>query len=444
MNYDKTIAFSLSGQPSPSWRTIIFTAHISQWHGRTSDEPLKYLGYPIIYSHSQRQIFLSDVVARLKRSCDTHKCRNLSVRGRATVLNTLLLSKIWHVLRVTWIPKKTLDKITSIGRQFVQHHQFPYISYDVLLQPTQRGGLGLLDPAIQQSLLAYRWLTPFLLSEAPSAIVATWMSAHILSTASFTLPDGRLPFFFPSLRQGLLHPSRPSLCSLWFRAFDILPGLQKHKLSLETDMSQPTPISASVSMDAFIFDPQLQFIRRRLTAEEKRVVKRGRNRVVRLYQLLDSHSVCLSLFLSRLMLPSQIGLHDGTLGQTTIDDTILPLVTPLVDHQTQLIQPSHMRKLIRKASLSQAKESSVALGNSVRFWKTFWRMDVPLPARNVWFRLIHEQIKLHANWSLASNTFEDYYYRPRNQHKLGSDIVNTVFGEVTKNITASEVGVEAT
>ena len=55
-----------------------------------------------------------------------------------------------------------------------------------------------------------------------------------------------------------------------------------------------------------------------------------------------------------------------------------------------------------------------------------------------------EQIKLHANWSLTSNTFEDYYYRPRNQHKRGSDIVNTVFGEVTKNITTSEVGVEAT
>ncbi|PHZ15888.1 uncharacterized protein RHIMIDRAFT_264430, partial [Rhizopus microsporus ATCC 52813] len=110
-------------------------------------------------------------------------------------------------------------------------------------------------------------------------------------------------------------------------------------------MSQPTPISASVSMvlplsevidwpsggplllkyssyssiqvqDAFIFDPQLQFIRCRLTAEEKRVVKRGRNRVVRLYQLLDLHSVCLSLFLSRLMLPSQIGSHDGTLDRS--------------------------------------------------------------------------------------------------------------------------------
>ncbi|CEG78933.1 hypothetical protein RMATCC62417_13465 [Rhizopus microsporus] len=55
-----------------------------------------------------------------------------------------------------------------------------------------------------------------------------------------------------------------------------------------------------------------------------------------------------------------------------------------------------------------------------------------------------EQVKLHANWSLTSNTFEDYYYRPRNQHKHGPDTANTVFGEVTKDIITSEVEVEAT
>ncbi|RCH96515.1 hypothetical protein CU097_003927 [Rhizopus azygosporus] len=85
MNYDKTIAFSLSGQPSPSWCTILSTADIGQWHDRTSDDSLKCLGYTMIHSHSQRQIFLSDLVARLKRSCDMHKCRNLFVRGRSTV-----------------------------------------------------------------------------------------------------------------------------------------------------------------------------------------------------------------------------------------------------------------------------------------------------------------------------------------------------------------------
>ncbi|KAG1444642.1 hypothetical protein G6F57_017767 [Rhizopus arrhizus] len=221
MNYDKTIAFSLSGQAFPSWRTILSTANIGQWHGRTSDEHL---------------------------NCDIHKCRNLSVCGHATVLNTLFFSKIWHMLRITWIPKGILDKITSISRQFVQRHLLPYISYNVLLQPTYRGGRGLLDLTIQQCLLAYRWFTPLLFSEIPSATAVTWISAHILSTDSFTLPNGRLTFFFPSLRQDLLHSSRPSLCSLWVRAFDIFLSLQKYKLSLGADISQPTQIPASVSM----------------------------------------------------------------------------------------------------------------------------------------------------------------------------------------------------
>ncbi|CEG82904.1 hypothetical protein RMATCC62417_16895 [Rhizopus microsporus] len=44
-----------------------------------------------------------------------------------------------------------------------------------------------------------------------------------------------------------------------------------------------------------------------------------------------------------------------------------------------------------------------------------------------------EKVKLHANWSLMSNMVEKYYYRPRNKHERGSDIVNTVFGEVTEN-----------
>ncbi|CEG74102.1 hypothetical protein RMATCC62417_09367 [Rhizopus microsporus] len=55
-----------------------------------------------------------------------------------------------------------------------------------------------------------------------------------------------------------------------------------------------------------------------------------------------------------------------------------------------------------------------------------------------------ENIKLHANWSLNNSTFEDYYYRPGDQHIRGATIVDTVFGNVTKKITTSEVGLEAT
>ncbi|CEG70420.1 hypothetical protein RMATCC62417_06324 [Rhizopus microsporus] len=55
-----------------------------------------------------------------------------------------------------------------------------------------------------------------------------------------------------------------------------------------------------------------------------------------------------------------------------------------------------------------------------------------------------ENIKLHVNWSLNNSTFVDYHYRPRDQHTRGAMIVDTVFGNVTKKITTSEVGLEAT
>ncbi|KAG1044720.1 hypothetical protein G6F43_011417 [Rhizopus delemar] len=54
-----------------------------------------------------------------------------------------------------------------------------------------------------------------------------------------------------------------------------------------------------------------------------------------------------------------------------------------------------------------------------------------------------DTIKLHAHWSLNSNTFEKYYYKPNDQHQRGASMVEAVFGDVTKKRTTSGVGVEA-
>ncbi|KAI7847506.1 hypothetical protein BDC45DRAFT_451753, partial [Circinella umbellata] len=36
----------------------------------------------------------------IEHHCNIHLTRQLSIRGTSTVLNTLILSKLWHVLRV--------------------------------------------------------------------------------------------------------------------------------------------------------------------------------------------------------------------------------------------------------------------------------------------------------------------------------------------------------
>ncbi|EIE80084.1 hypothetical protein G6F46_012466 [Rhizopus delemar] len=81
MNFDKTIAFSVSGLPHPHWPPVLAAHEITKWHDRRTIEPLTYLGYPLARSTTQRQFFQDQMITKIARACDIHKQRNLSFRG---------------------------------------------------------------------------------------------------------------------------------------------------------------------------------------------------------------------------------------------------------------------------------------------------------------------------------------------------------------------------
>ncbi|KAG1536548.1 hypothetical protein G6F46_013754 [Rhizopus delemar] len=170
MNYDKTVAFSVSGRPHPHWLPALQEHGITKWHVRNDSEPLIYLGYPLATSSSQKKVFQDRLITKIKHACDIHKQRLLSVRGRATVLNVLILSTLWHILRVSWFPQRLLGTIGSIYREFLMFRVFPPVSFDVLQLPLKQGGLGVLNPAIQQLALQFRWLTPLLHENNPTPL----------------------------------------------------------------------------------------------------------------------------------------------------------------------------------------------------------------------------------------------------------------------------------
>ncbi|KAG1050345.1 hypothetical protein G6F43_007376 [Rhizopus delemar] len=96
------------------------------------------------------------MINKIARSCDIHKQRNLSFRGRAAVLNNLLLSTLWHILRVPRVSQRTLGSIRRICREFHIFRIFPPVSFDILCLPFTKGGLDILDPYIQQLALQFR------------------------------------------------------------------------------------------------------------------------------------------------------------------------------------------------------------------------------------------------------------------------------------------------
>ncbi|KAG1450088.1 hypothetical protein G6F56_008451 [Rhizopus delemar] len=77
----------------------------------------------------------------------------MPVRARATVINALVLSKLWHVLRITSITLFFLDQTRSCVSKFLTSSIFPRISFDIICLPHKAGGLGILDLFQQQRAL---------------------------------------------------------------------------------------------------------------------------------------------------------------------------------------------------------------------------------------------------------------------------------------------------
>ncbi|CAO3688453.1 unnamed protein product [Rhizopus stolonifer] len=99
-NKNKTEAFSLNGNPEYSWQSFVQPQQISVYHTARSPAPFRYLVYHIIYNTSQR-VFLEDkLLTEVKEQVLIYSQRQLSLRGRATIMNMLIPSKIWYCLRL--------------------------------------------------------------------------------------------------------------------------------------------------------------------------------------------------------------------------------------------------------------------------------------------------------------------------------------------------------
>ena len=93
-NKEKTQTLSLTGSPQPLWNSILQEHSFPPCHDRTHPQPVIYLGYPLATTSTQLQNFMDNLLNNIKHHCNIHLQCNLSIRRRATVINTLILSKL--------------------------------------------------------------------------------------------------------------------------------------------------------------------------------------------------------------------------------------------------------------------------------------------------------------------------------------------------------------
>ncbi|KAG1281989.1 hypothetical protein G6F66_011268 [Rhizopus arrhizus] len=199
VNIHKTEAFSLDGRSYPEWIVFLAVQGISKWHDHSSPSPFRYLGFPFIQSFHQRRYLEQQLLQTVKSQCTIYYQCRLSIKGRATIVNALILSKLWCVLRMVHLPTTFFRRLNSEIYQFVWHNCKPKIEYMQLCLDPKLGGLGLLDPQFQRHNLHIRWLRQHLEDNLPQSCSQPILLDHIRRFHSGNTGT-RLALFFPLLR----------------------------------------------------------------------------------------------------------------------------------------------------------------------------------------------------------------------------------------------------
>ena len=109
-------------------------------------EDTKILG--IIFTPNQvanRALNWKKVIENIEKRAKIMKTRSLSLKGKALIVNTILLSKAWHVGRVYMPTTEAIRKIQKIVFQYIWAKSHEPITRETLFQPCKKGGLGLLQ-----------------------------------------------------------------------------------------------------------------------------------------------------------------------------------------------------------------------------------------------------------------------------------------------------------
>jgi hypothetical protein len=209
INLDKTLLLSLSGKRHETWSSMAETSSI-EWHDELTTGSVRYLGYPLYHTKEQLEHFLASITTKVQRQCDILTKRQLSIRGKGVVANSLILSRLWHLLRVVVVPTKWLDEVKSIVRKYIVSF-WPAVSWDNLCLPRKHGGIGLVDIADQHLALHLIYVQRMLLPRVSSDFLTPWLlhSFHIYSGHATALPL----LLYPSTYVSRLRPA-PHLAHL--------------------------------------------------------------------------------------------------------------------------------------------------------------------------------------------------------------------------------------
>ncbi len=150
INFDKTKAKYIG-----SLRDSDYFPHGLSW----IKEPVESLG--IVYTQTESENYIYNFKPRIKTLENTlcvWKQRNLSLKGKVTVVNTLALAPLIYVSSVVDTPQRAIKEIENIVTDFIWNGGSSKIAKHVLIQRIEKGGLKLCKYELKVQALKLAWV----------------------------------------------------------------------------------------------------------------------------------------------------------------------------------------------------------------------------------------------------------------------------------------------
>jgi hypothetical protein len=150
--------------------------------------PFKYLGIPMHHkrlSNSDWKI----IEQRIEKKLSSWNDKHLSMGGRLILINFVLTSLVMFMLSFFEVPRGVLEKIdyyiSSFYWQSDQHKKkYRLARWNIICQPKEQGGLGILNIDVQNKCLLSKWLFK-LINEERRATVAKYFKAQVFEITNY-------------------------------------------------------------------------------------------------------------------------------------------------------------------------------------------------------------------------------------------------------------------
>ncbi|KAG1167868.1 hypothetical protein G6F36_012411 [Rhizopus arrhizus] len=380
LNRHKTLAVSLSGEEQLEWRTMLNANRILQWHDNKDPTAAIYLGYPLTSSTQQMSNYLDSIITKVKRHADILAQRGLSIQGRSVVANSLLLSRIWHSIRILCPPQSFFQRIRSIIIKFLRCKNFPSVKF----QDCRRPRYAALSPSVAMAYPALMRYYICVLTSSPSAILPLLFSEK-RST------DSKKIGCFQSMFRTLDHIYyKISWTDLNTSTAEELPLCRVCPALLTNEHTYQSPYWKSLLVkDVYGFN----VIDGKLTPRGSFPSSQQRNRVIKYLDLVRTSQIAEEDFVLPLKSSpnyaiggfiSSFGFQHPAPQFDSLFSSPLPDSTPVEDLSTKWFRNLDMLPLDSlPPTYPRASKSS---------WNKFWHVSIPHPARTILWRLYHSKL----------------------------------------------------